>query len=50
MSTSAERLGGNARREFGGLGRTEVHEGEVERHPANVRFVHWMVHEDGVAP
>jgi len=43
MSTSAERLKGTPRREFGGLGRTEVHEGELERHPSNVRFVHWMV-------
>jgi formate dehydrogenase subunit gamma len=31
------------RREFGKLGRTVVHEGELLRHPVYTRFLHWTV-------
>ena len=43
MSTSVERFDEKARREFGKLGHTTVHEGELLRHPVYTRFLHWTV-------
>src|SRR5262249_45824688 len=43
MSTSVEELDERARRGFGRLGRTVVHEGELLRHPVYTRFLHWTV-------
>ncbi len=43
MSTTVERFDERARREFGGLGHTVVHEGELLRHPVYTRFLHWTV-------
>ncbi|HVG19751.1 MAG TPA: formate dehydrogenase subunit gamma [Blastocatellia bacterium] len=43
MTTSAERFDEKARGEFGRLGRTVVHEGELLRHPVYTRFLHWTV-------
>lgn len=43
MTTSIEQFDEKARRGFGKMGRTVVHEGELLRHPAYTRFLHWMV-------
>jgi formate dehydrogenase subunit gamma len=43
MTTSVEQLDERARHEFGKLGRTTVHEGELLRHPVYTRFLHWTV-------
>ena len=43
MTTSVEQFDEKARREFGKLGRTTVHEGEILRHPVYTRFLHWTV-------
>lgn len=43
MTTSVEQFDEKARREFGNLGRTTVHEGELLRHPVYTRFLHWTV-------
>jgi formate dehydrogenase subunit gamma len=43
MTTSVERFDEKARREFGKLGHTTVHEGELLRHPVYTRFLHWTV-------
>jgi formate dehydrogenase subunit gamma len=43
MTTSVERFDEKARREFGKIGRTVVHEGELLRHPVYTRFLHWTV-------
>jgi len=43
MTTSVERFDEKARREFGKLGQTTVHEGELLRHPVYTRFLHWSV-------
>jgi formate dehydrogenase subunit gamma len=43
MSISAEQFDREARREFGRLGKTRVHEGELLRHPVYTRFLHWSV-------
>jgi formate dehydrogenase subunit gamma len=43
MTTSVEQFDEQARREFGKLGRTVVHEGELLRHPVYTRFLHWTV-------
>jgi len=43
MTTSVEQFDEKARREFGKLGRTVVHEGELLRHPVYTRFLHWTV-------
>lgn len=40
---SVERFGDKARREFGHLGHTLVHRGELLRHPVYTRFLHWSV-------
>ena len=43
MTTSVEQFDEKARREFGKLGRTTVHEGELLRHTVYTRFLHWAV-------
>ena len=43
MTTSAQPYDETVRREFGGYGRTVIHEGELERHPTYTRFLHWTV-------
>ena len=43
MTTSAEPYGEVVQRDFGGLGRTVVHEDELLRHPTYTRFLHWTV-------
>jgi|SRR5215213_6318272 len=43
MTTSVEQFDEKARRGFGKIGRTTVHEGELLRHPAYTRFLHWTV-------
>ena len=43
MSSSIERFDRKARREFGRFGRTVVHRGELLRHPAYTRVLHWSV-------
>jgi formate dehydrogenase subunit gamma len=43
MTTTVERFDEKARREFGGLGRTTIREGELLRHPVYTRFLHWTV-------
>ena len=43
MSTAVERFDDKARRGFDRIGRTEVYEGELLRHPVYTRFLHWMV-------
>jgi formate dehydrogenase subunit gamma len=43
MTTSVEQFDEKARREFGKLGRTTVHAGELLRHPTYTRFLHWTV-------
>lgn len=43
MSSSAERFDREARRNLGRQGRTVVHRGELLRHPAYTRILHWTV-------
>lgn len=43
MTTSAEGYDEVVQRDFGGLGRTVVREGELLRHPTYTRFLHWTV-------
>lgn len=43
MSTSAEPYGEVVHRDFGGLGRTVVHDDELLRHTTYTRFLHWTV-------
>jgi formate dehydrogenase subunit gamma len=43
MTTSAEPYDEIVQRDFGGLGRTVVHEGELARHATYTRFLHWTV-------
>ena len=43
MTASIEQFDENARRQFGKLGHTTVHEGELLRHPVYTRFLHWTV-------
>lgn len=43
MTTSARELDEGAHREFARYGRTRVYRGELLRHPAYTRFLHWMV-------
>ena len=43
MTASIEKFDERARRGFGRLGRTTVHEGELLRHPVYTRFLHWTV-------
>jgi formate dehydrogenase subunit gamma len=43
MGTAVERFDAKARRAFEGIGRTEVHRGELLRHPVYTRLLHWMV-------
>jgi len=43
MTTSAQPYEESVRRDFGGLGRTVVHEDELVRHPTYTRFLHWTV-------
>ncbi len=40
-SSSVERFDEKARREFGQVGHTYVHQGELLRHPVYARFLHW---------
>lgn len=43
MTTSAETYGEVVRSDFGGYGRTVVHEGELLRHSTYTRVLHWTV-------
>jgi len=43
MATAVERFDDKARKTFDRIGRTEVYEGELLRHPVYTRFLHWMV-------
>jgi formate dehydrogenase subunit gamma len=43
VSSSIERFDRKARREFGRFGRTVIHRGELLRHPAYTRVLHWSV-------
>ena len=43
MTTSAKEFDERAHREFARYGRTRVYRGELLRHPAYTRFLHWMV-------
>jgi formate dehydrogenase subunit gamma len=43
MSTAIERFDEGARARFGAHGRTIVHDGELLRHPAYTRVLHWSV-------
>jgi formate dehydrogenase subunit gamma len=43
MTTSAEPYDEVVKRDFRGLGRTVVREGELLRHPTYTRFLHWTV-------
>ena len=43
MTTSAKELDESAHREFARYGRTRVYRGELLRHPAYTRFLHWTV-------
>jgi formate dehydrogenase subunit gamma len=43
MTTSSEPYDEVVQRDFGGLGRTVVREGELLRHPTYTRFLHWTV-------
>ena len=43
MTTSSEPYNEVVQRDFGGLGRTAVREGELLRHPTYTRFLHWTV-------
>jgi len=43
MTTSVEPYGEEVKRDFGGFGRTVVHEDELLRHETYTRFIHWTV-------
>jgi len=43
MSTAIERFDDKARRTFDRIGRNDVYEGELLRHPVYTRVLHWMV-------
>ena len=43
MTTSAKEFDERAHREFARYGKTRVYRGELLRHPAYTRFLHWMV-------
>jgi formate dehydrogenase subunit gamma len=43
MATAVEQFDDKARDAFERIGRTEVYEGELARHPVYTRFLHWMV-------
>jgi len=43
MSTAVERFDDKARKTFDRIGQTEVHEGELLRHPVYTRVLHWTV-------
>jgi len=43
MSTAVERFDDKAREAFESFGHTPVYKGELLRHPAYTRFLHWMV-------
>jgi formate dehydrogenase subunit gamma len=43
VTTTAKELDERAHREFGRYGRTRVYRGELLRHPAYTRFLHWAV-------
>jgi formate dehydrogenase subunit gamma len=43
VTTTAKELDDRAHREFGRYGRTRVYRGELLRHPAYTRFLHWAV-------
>lgn len=43
MTTSAKEFDERVHREFARYGRTRVYRGELLRHPAYTRFLHWMV-------
>lgn len=43
MASAVERFDDKARETFEGIGRTEVYQGEMLRHPVYTRFLHWMV-------
>jgi formate dehydrogenase subunit gamma len=43
MSTAIDRFDDKARRTFDSIGRTEVHRGELLRHPVYTRVLHWTV-------
>jgi len=43
MASAVERFDEKARRAFDRIGRTEVYQGELPRHPVYTRFLHWMV-------
>jgi formate dehydrogenase subunit gamma len=43
VTTSAKEFDERAHREFARYGRTRVYRGELLRHPAYTRFLHWMV-------
>ncbi|MGB8581644.1 MAG: formate dehydrogenase subunit gamma [Candidatus Sulfotelmatobacter sp.] len=43
MATAIDRFDEKARRTFDSIGRTEVHRGELLRHPVYTRVLHWAV-------
>ena len=43
MASAVEQFDNKARDAFERIGRTEVYEGELARHPVYTRFLHWMV-------
>jgi len=43
MATAIDRFDEKARRTFDSIGRTEVHRGELLRHPVYTRLLHWAV-------
>jgi formate dehydrogenase subunit gamma len=43
MASAVERFDHKARASFDRIGRNEVHEGELLRHPVYTRVLHWMV-------
>jgi formate dehydrogenase subunit gamma len=43
VSTTAKKFDERARGEFGRIGTTRVHRGELLRHPVYTRFLHWSV-------
>jgi formate dehydrogenase subunit gamma len=43
VTTAVDQFDESARRTFGKVGRTTVHDGELLRHPVYTRFLHWTV-------
>src|ERR1700689_2862673 len=43
MSTAVDRFDEKARATFDQIGRNQVYEGELLRHPVYTRFLHWMI-------